>query len=256
MNQIHAPIGMEPLVDVVQQCCFRAQQYHRIGTQPGHFILTLNEGNGRTTAANYLSRAFAQAGVRSFGGLDQMLEYQLDGSMEQLCQTLRSIRASAVYTNEYEGVIAWDVTVLAAHLGEEQTRLFFRELPDIAEHATLLFFLPAAPNRSQLLLMEKISTLLGPDQMHWVRIPPYSQKTLADITRQALTEQLNIRLENTPEMDAILQKLVYQTGTRNAHQAARLARTLTQQADFSEFIPVLKVQKLKALYSCLEKEVR
>ena len=110
MNQIPAPIGMEPLVDAVQQCCFRAQQYHRLGIQPGHFILTLDEGNGRTTAANYLSRAFAQAGVRSFGGLDLMLEYQLDGSMDQLCQTLRSIRASAVYTNEYEGVIAWDIS--------------------------------------------------------------------------------------------------------------------------------------------------
>ena len=147
MNQIPAPIGMEPLVDAVQQCCLRAQQYHRLGIQPGHFILTLDEGNGRTTAANYLSRAFAQAGVRSFGGLDLMLEYQLDGSMDQLCQTLRSIRASAVYTNEYEGVIAWDITVLAAHFGEEQTRLFFRELPSMAAHATLLFFLPSAPNR-------------------------------------------------------------------------------------------------------------
>ena len=28
MNQIPAPIGMEPLVDAVQQCCLRAQQYH------------------------------------------------------------------------------------------------------------------------------------------------------------------------------------------------------------------------------------
>lgn len=199
MNQIPAPIGMEPLVDAVQQCCFRAQQYHRLGIQPGHFILTLDEGNGRTTAANYLSRAFARAGVRSFGGLDLMLEYQLDGSMDQLCQTLRSIRASAVYTNEYEGVIAWDITVLAAHFGEEQTRLFFRELPSMAAHATLLFFLPSAPNRSQLLLMEKISALLDPNQMHWVRIPPYSEQTLAGITRQTLIDQLNIRLEDLPK---------------------------------------------------------
>ena len=38
MNQIPAPIGMEPLVDAVQQCCLRAQQYHRLGIQPGHFI--------------------------------------------------------------------------------------------------------------------------------------------------------------------------------------------------------------------------
>lgn len=182
-----------------------------------------------------------------------MLEYQLDGSMDQLCQTLRSIRASAVYTNEYEGVIAWDITVLAAHFGEEQTRLFFRELPSMAAHATLLFFLPSAPNRSQLLLMEKISALLDPNQMHWVRIPPYSEQTLAGITRQTLIDQLNIRLEDLPETDAILQKLVHQTGTRNARQAVRLACTLAQQADFSEFIPLLK---LKTLYSSLKKEVR
>ena len=32
--------------------------------------------------------------------------------------------------------------------------------------------------------------------------------------------------------------------------------TLAQQADFSEFIPLLKLQKLKTLYSSLKKEVR
>ena len=126
----------------------------------------------------------------------------------------------------------------------------------MAAHATLLFFLPSAPNRSQLLLMEKISALLDPNQMHWVRIPPYSEQTLADITRQTLIDQLNIRLEDLPETDAILQKLVHQTGTRNARQAVRLACTLAQQADFSEFIPLLKLQKLKTLYSSLKKEVR
>lgn len=101
--------------------------------------------------------------------------------------------------------------------------------------------------------MEKISALLDPNQMHWVRIPPYSEQTLAGITRQTLIDQLNIRLEDLPETDAILQKLVHQTGTRNARQAVRLACTLAQQADFSEFIPLLK---LKTLYSSLKKEVR
>lgn len=53
--------------------------------------------------------------------------------------------------------------------------------------------------------MEKISALLDPNQMHWVRIPPYSEQTLAGITRQTLIDQLNIRLEDLPETDAILQ---------------------------------------------------
>ena len=244
MDQLISPIGMEPLVELTKQCCFCARQYHVLGIQPGHFVVTLDAGNGRTTAAAYLADAFAAAGVCRFSGQDPVLEYRLDGSSEQLCRTLRSIRASAVYTNRFEGVIALDITALAPHTGEEPVRLFLRELADIARHAVLVFFLPQAPSRSQLALMEKVSAALGPEQMHWVRIPPYSAQTLAAITRRTLTARLNIRLEDGPQAEEALQKLVRQTGITSARQAVQMAGILARRADFSEFIPVLSAQQL------------
>ena len=239
MNMLRTSLGMEPLAAAVRQDGDHARQYRRLGLQPGHFIVELDAGNGHTTAAAYLSESYAQAGVRRFGGLDQMLEYHLDGSMEQLRQTLRSIRANAVYANHFEGVIAWDVTVLATHPGEDQTRLFLSSLPEMAKYATMLFFLPSSPGCSQLLLMEKVCVLLGPEQVRRIRIPPYPEHILAGIVRQTLTGHLGVRLENEPECRAALQEMVRQCGIRNAGQAVQLAR----QADFTGFAPTLDLTR-------------
>lgn len=255
MNRIKTPIGMEPLVDTVRQMCNCARQYRNFGIPLGHFALLLDEGNGRTTAASYISDAFYEAGVRNFGGLDRLLEYRLDGSMAQLKQTLRHIRASAVYTNAYEGVIAWDASVLAAHPGEDQTRLFLEELPRIAAHATMIFFLPSAPSRSQLALLEKIRAQLGPGQLHQIQIPSYSEQALADMTRAELTERMGIWLEDGPDTEETLQALVRQSGTRSACQAVQLAQQLARNADFGGFTPVLKREQLK-LQEMHPKEVR
>ena len=108
-NHTKIPIGLANAVAAIKKNIDQAHIYHRCGLKPPHYIINLDAGNGQTTLTEYIATSYADYGVRHFGGLDMFLEYTLDGSMEQLKKVFADIRACAVYTNEYEGVIAMDI---------------------------------------------------------------------------------------------------------------------------------------------------
>ena len=70
------------------------------------------------------------------------------------------IISSAVYTNEFEGVIAMDIALLASKVNEAQMTYFLNEIKRISKHATLIFFVSEVNSRNQILMIKKIRAVV------------------------------------------------------------------------------------------------
>lgn len=223
VKTVKPPVGLAPLVSRVEEICKNAERYHSTElVKPPHLLLTLDAGEGRTTAASYIARAYQENRVRSFSGLERMLEYELDGTMAGVRSMLTDVQANAVYTNHFEGVLAIDPAALAAHLQEAQTALFLRKLPELGRHATLVLFVPAEQSRNLAQLTQKIRSAL-PD-LEAIGFSAYTERELAEITGRVLEDG---GVELAPE--ALLQAVRKARG-KTAKDAERLARTLAQRA--------------------------
>lgn len=226
VKSVKLPVGLAPLVSRVEEICKNAERYR--GTElvnPPHLLLALDAGEGRTTAASYIARAYQANRVRSFSGLERMLEYELDGTMAGVRAMLTDVQANAVYANHFAGVLAIDPAALAAHLPEAQTALFLRKLPELGRDATLVLFVPAEQSRNLAQLTQKIRSAL-PD-LEAIECSAYTERELAEITGRVLEDG---GVELAPE--TLLQAVRNARG-KTAKDAERLARTLAQRAALS-----------------------
>lgn len=231
-----SPIGLSAIKRVIENVCAHPDAYHRYGMAPGHYIVNLDAGNGQTTLTSYISDMFMSAGVRHFGGLDLFLEYRLDGTMQQLKRVLGNIKACAVYTNEYEGVIAIDISGLAPHINETQTTLFLDEVKKTAASATMVFYVPSIPSRNTAALVKRLQEAV--ETVSVVTVQPYTQEALSEIV-MAPVEDSGVEAERSAEMqDAILQAITADE-VKTVKDAKRLISELVKLADFKQFTPQL-----------------
>ena len=254
-NNVYTPVGLEPLVSKIQNICVCSDVYHRCGLKPNHYLINLDPGNGHSTVATYVSDAFHEYGIRHFGGLDLFLEYTLDGSMAQLRQVLNDIKACAVYTNEYEGVIALDISGLAAHLNETQVSMFLKELPAIAEHATLILYVPSKLNRNIAQLIDKVSAVLG-ESLDVISIEAYTEDNLVTIIKELINEA-GVDLEETDDINDCILSAIRLTGSTTLKDAKQLVQTMVKNACFEHFVPILNSQLINAAFNAsIAKEVK
>ena len=240
---IRKPVGLETFVNEIQTVCAE-EAYRRCGAKPPNYIVTLDAGNGHTMLAEYMAESFAQGRVRHFGGLDMYLEYTVNGSMDQLRKIFADIRASAVYTNHYEGVVALDITRLADHINETQVDYFMEEIRGIAQHATLLFFIPAAYGRKTVSLVGKLKEAVT--DIRVIQPAPYSTLEMTEITK-VLVEEAGVRLEWDSEVKELVYDLVSDKKITSVREAKKLCQSMIKHADFRGFLPVMGKEQLKGM---------
>lgn len=251
INNIKTPIGLGAAVEAVQKVVEHAHTYYHCGLKPPHFIIPLDAGNGQTTLTEYIAASYANADVRSFGGLDLFLEYTLDGSFDQVKKVFADIRACAVYTNDYEGVIAMDIAKLADHINETQTELFLREITKLAASATFIFYIPSTMNRNTASLIAMLHNAL--DDVELLRVKPYSSEELALIVKDMIAS-VGVEMEAAPEMDQALVEAMAIEHVTNIKTARKFSHALIKRADFSGFLPRLGMSAFQAK-SCAKQEV-
>lgn len=254
-NYIRKPVGLETFVSRIEEICSNPNAYHRCNVKPSHFLLNLDAGNGHSTVAAYVSDAFRTYGIRHFGGRELFLEYTLNGSKDQLIQVLDNIKDSADYTNEYEGVIAIDISGLAAHLNEDQVSIFLKELPAIGEHATLILYVPSSISRNMTLLIDKVCATLE-DELEVVKVEAYSEENLVAIIRE-LVKESGVDMEDGVDIDSCIQAAIRQTGASTIKDAKRLTQVMVKNANFDHFIPELNCKLINTTFGIsITKEVK
>lgn len=128
--------------------------------KPEHFLVELDSEEEQTELTEYITDFFQENKIRHFGGREAYLEYCVDGSMAQLKWMFADIIASAIYTNDFEGVIAMDIALLASKVNEAQMTYFLNEIKRISKHATLILFVSMVPSRNQALMVKKIKAVI------------------------------------------------------------------------------------------------
>lgn len=255
MNTIKTPIGLKAGVEAVQEICSKAGNY-RCGLKLPHFIVNIDAGNGQTTFTEYMTEAFNKYHVRHFGGLDNYLEYKLDGSMQQLAEIFgrkNGIPGCAVYTNEYEGVVAMDISGLADVSNEEQAKVFIREVLRLAEYATFIFYIPSAVNRQMENFVNKLVREMKTHamQIRILKMKPYTSAEMVQMIRQ-MTDDAGIALAQCPETENLLLKTVVDNDIHTVKAAESLCQLFISAASFDSFMPRLTKETLKNI--CLRVE--
>lgn len=246
-NNVRTPVGLEPLVSKIQTICLNPEAYHRCGLKPNHYLINLDSGNGHSTVATYVSDAFHEYEIRHFGGLDLFLEYTLDGSMTQLKQVLNDIKSCAVYTNEYEGVIAFDISGLATHLNETQVTVFLKALSEIGLHATLILYVPSEINRNMAQLIDKVRSVLG-ESLEVISIEAYTEENLVEIIK-GLIEAAGVDLEETGDTNDCILEVIRSTGTTTIQDAKCVVQKMIKNACFDFFVPVLNSHLISTAFN-------
>ncbi len=245
-KNITPPVGHELFIMKVQNDCENAEA-HRMGVLSiSDMAVCLSKGEGRTTLIKYLVDMYKEHGVLDFrSGLDECLEFTLDGSPQQIKKIRAQIESAAVYRNHYEGIIVFDPSELAKHLYEVQMRDFISLVEDVSSHAVLVFFFPNKPNRAEMQLMDKLRKSLDP----WViEYEAYEdEEDIARIVERYFTDR-GIHIE-TPEKshDLILDFIGYHC-LSHASEAIDLAKMLLVDVDYTKNPPILR-KKAIAMYT-------
>lgn len=194
------PVGLDPLCDHIEQICTGTDHFPQ---HPGHIMTALDSGEGRTTFLEYMADCYKLHHVLPFfAGPDDVLEVRFTGALDQLHKTFDSIEDASVYANSaFDGVIAMDIASLSeTHLPEFVTR--FRQS---CSHASVVFFLPGAPSRSQNRLAARLQ--LSIPHITPISVPCYTLPQLSELTCRYL-KQLGVILFDCPELrDELCQNL-------------------------------------------------
>lgn len=244
MKKIIPPLGLAPAVGAVEAICAAPQLYRSGICAPPHFIINLPAGNGQTCLMRYISRMYAAHGIRRFGGRERYLEYRPDGTLAQLAELQADIRSAAGGTNDYEGLIGFDIAALGAYVNAGQMPQFIGAFRRLSSHATLVFFTPAQPDANMRRLADKLENAL--EDARLLQLAPYTAAELVQIERRFLAD-VGVETEDTPQLAALLQQAVEQYAVADIPQLRRLHRRLVQCIEFADDKPQLKAAALQKL---------
>ena len=152
---------MTELRDMIETMCECAEAYEEEGYEVPHMIVYLDEGDERSLVTEYITEVLEEAGLREFGALNHYLEYTIHGTMEELNRFECDIRRKSDYTNEFEGVIAFEgLETIAGHRDERQYDRFLEIAKETGRHATLIFFAEVDADRNTMVLLDRLKEAL------------------------------------------------------------------------------------------------
>ncbi len=227
-------IGMESLKSAMSEIVSRADAYRKGKAQVPHVMMNLTQDNGQSITANYITSVLYDHGLRKFGGLDTLLEYRLDGSLSQMKEVFASIASNAVYTNEYEGVVAIDISALSEYANEYQVDYFVEQIGSVAGHATVIIYYDASRGKKMQVIKDKVRRALG--NCIDVPVTPYSRKDYSQIVVQNILDR-GIEIDRRNDLENVLGRVVDLYNVSNAKQALAVAEELVFCADYSHFTP-------------------
>lgn len=201
--KIPTPIGYDSLVQHVETNCLKKTIYQQLGLPLDHFIITCEDDETQNSITKYLARKYAIHELRSFAGLDLYLEFKLDGTLKQMNDVFCEIKSAAIYANNFEGIIAFDISALADSVNESQVTYFLEEVKEISKHATLIFYIPFAESKNMSLLLGKLEMKII--NFHKICTKPYEAAEIAQVLMKKISDFGIIIEDENMFYDAVLE---------------------------------------------------
>lgn len=242
---IEKPVGLHEVCEAVENVIKNAQVYKKCGLKPNHLLVNLDSGSGRTTLVEYIKNMFKATNVLGFkSGIDDYIEFEFDGTLQQMRTVFSEIDSAAVYANEFKDLIAIGISEVANHLNEVQYTEFIAKMKSVCEQALVIFFVHSTPSKNEERLIEKITNNIK--NVEKVYVSKYTSEELACITEKAINEH-GVDIEDYDEFHNLLTDVVELYKVSCVNDAVVLANTLIKLADFSSFIPHITNKELETI---------
>ena len=216
--EIPKPIGLTAICQEIDQTCSRADMYKRCGLRPGHLIVPMDPGSGRTTL---LQRAFA------------------------------TIDAAAIYTNEFSDLIGMDISAIASHLGETQLSEFLKNCKRVCDHACVVFFVHSVPSGNEEKLLRKLCETV--ENIKQIPVKPYTKDEICSLIIKTLGNH-GTEVKNETAFRSILSDIVSEFHISSVHDAIHTAKELIAFADFTNRTVMVDEKSLKRLVAKWQRE--
>lgn len=238
-------VGLEILKTMMSEIVSKADSYRKGGAQVPHVIMNLTHDNGQSIVADYITSILYENKLRKFCGLDILLEYRVDGCLRQMKQIFDDIASNAVYTNDYEGVVAVDISALSEFINEFQIDYFVEHIGLVARNATVIIYYDASLGQRIQIVKERVRKAIG--NCIDVPVTPYSQKEYSEIVVQNILER-GIEVDTGDDLENVLCRVVDTYHVTSAKQAVAVAEDLAFCADYSRFIPKIDSQMVSEYF--------
>ena len=227
-------VGLESLKTAMSEIVSKADAYRKGGAKVPHVVMNLTHENGQSIVANYISSVLYENRLRKFCGLDILLEYRVDGNLRKMKRIFEDIASNAVYTNEYEGVVALDISELSEFINEFQVDYFVEQIGSVAQNATVIIYYDASLGKRMQIIKERVVNTIG--NCIDVPVTPYSQKEYFEIVVQNIIDR-GIEVDTGDDLKNILCRVMDTYHVTSARQAVAVAEDLAFYADYSHFTP-------------------
>lgn len=243
-------VGLDGVKREMDRITAHAEAYRKGGAKVPNIVVNISKENGQSYVADYITSVLYEHRLRKFCGLDMILEYRLDGTLKNVKQVFEDIASNAVYTNEYEGVVAIDVSALSEYVNESQVDFFVNHIAEVAQSATVIIYYNEDLGKRMEIVKDRICKALG--NYIAIHVEPYSVREYSEIAVQSIKER-GIDIESEEELETILCYVVGDKHVSNVKEAVAVAEDLAFCTDYSGFIPKIDIDKVNKFFSISEK---
>lgn len=229
-------IGNNKIHLEINRICNRANMYNNGYVKLPNYLICLNKGCGRTSVVRNISEKLTENKVINFtNGIDDFIEIELDGSLEQYENSLIDAMSAARYGNAYRGIVAIDAMKLVQHQLEPQ---FFNFIPDIKklfDEAMLIFFAPQNPSNSEIRFIDELTKQFNLKHLYC----DYSTTEEYASMIMSMIHDKDIIFNDKKAVHETLCNILNETGIKSIHEAEAMAEELAFCADFNKRPPVI-----------------
>lgn len=238
-------VGHDELKTQLKTLKDNANAYIKCGVKVPNLVMNIKRGNGQSYVAEKYTMFLHDNNLRKFHAIDDMKEYRLDGTMKKTRQVFEDIRCNAVYTNEFEGVVAIDISPLTEYVNESQVDYFVEEIRRVAENATVIIYFDDSLGKQITYIKDRLINEMG--NCLEIAVLPYTIEEYAEIIVNNLRER-GVDVEWGREMEQLLCKIIDSNHVTTAKQAVCVAEKLVLLADYNNLIPRLDCKMLNKYF--------
>ena len=181
-------IGLKAVRQAVDNIVSEAHLYRLGARHPHPFMIPLNKGEGRTTVSRYITDQFKAAHILRFEDcLEDLLEHEIDGTIQHLYQVFADIAVSADYANKRHGIDTFDLTGIASYEDDYLKNEFIKRVVPLCRTAGVVFYISEKPAPREEILIARLREAVP--SIRRFAYEPYNNKELVAIAVKILLDK-------------------------------------------------------------------
>lgn len=225
IRDIKEPAGLDSVKCTVKNICSEAAKYRF--RHPASMIIYLNEKQGRSTVAEYITDMFFVHKVMDFSmSRSEFIELDFNGEYKQFNDCMKQVNDAADYTNDdkYSNVLVeTGINNLSKHLGEQHVDDYLNHVETMSKTAVLVIFVSENPNSKESQLIDRIKEVLPFANI--IKPREYSVEDYCKVIKEKLCDYGVIVPKNTP-LNEVVKKSMNKDKSFNMKGACLIAEEL------------------------------